>query len=60
MEELKYSFKHQIEKSSPENDHSDEDIEKVKQLRGLSRIKKLFKSQKLKNLFILQEVFKQK
>lgn len=58
MEELKYSFKHQIEKS---NQHSEaEDVEKIKTLRGLSRLKNLFKNQKLKNLFLAQEVFKQK
>ncbi len=58
MEELKYSFKHQIEKS-PYNSEG-EDIEKIRKLRGLSRIKNLFKNQKLKNLFLFQEVFKQK
>lgn len=65
MEELKYSFKHQIEKSGLDNHHletsiPENDVEMVKRLRGFSRLKKLFKSQKLKNLFLLQEVFKQK
>lgn len=65
MEELKYSFKHQIEKSGLENHHletslPDNDVERVKKLRGFSKIKNIFKSQKLKNLFLLQEVFKQK
>lgn len=65
MEELKYSFTHRVEKTSLEDYHletrlAEAEAEKSKRAKGSSLLRQIFKKHSLKNLFIIQEVFKTK
>ena len=65
MEELKYSFTHRVEKTSLDEYHletrlAEAEAEKAKKVKGSSLLRKIFKDHSLKNLFIIQEVFKTK
>lgn len=64
MEELKYSFTHRVEKTSLDEYHLESRLAQAeaekKRVKGSSLLRKILKKHSLKNLFIIQEIFKTK